>query len=91
MLDVHTLLVATGVSSSVQCAERSYSNLLLMFFPVSINFKLLATLLLFYIIYWFCYSEISLDVKSVLRQCIYRQCAVGLCGRNSAHGISTDN
>jgi len=46
---VHALLVVTGVSSSVQCVERSYYNLLLMFFPVSFNFKLLATLLLFYI------------------------------------------
>jgi len=36
-------------------------------------------------------SEISLDFKSVIWQCIYRQCAVGLCSCNSAHGISTDD
>jgi len=32
-------------------------------------------------------SEISFDVKSVLWQCVYRQCVVGLCSLNSGHGI----
>jgi len=51
LLDRGTTAVSQQLVSVIQCSTRNEanSNLLLMFFPLSFIFKLLATLLLFYI------------------------------------------
>ena len=60
-----------GRAARPPARPQTISNLLLMFFPVSFNFKLLA------IGFTILKSEISLDVKSVLWQCIY---SLTVCG-----------